>query len=74
MSITNSNSNFGAKSLVSEGFRDSKFIRDDQGFISHIIPPKEISDKNIKLEFGSIDVTKTITVANSGRLYLSGSN
>ena len=71
MSITNSNSNFGAKSLVSEGFRDSKFIRDDLGFISHIIPPKELSNKTFKLEFNSIDRAKTISVANSGRLYLS---
>jgi len=71
MSITNSNSNFGAKSLVSEGFRDTKFIRDDQGFISHIIPPKELSDKIIRLEFGSIDVTKTNSVGISSNLYLS---
>ena len=71
MSITNSNSNFGAKSLVSEGFRDSKFIRDDLGFISHIIPPKELTKKSVKLEFSSIDVTKTISVADSTRLYLS---
>ena len=71
MSITNSNSNFGAKSLVSEGFRDTKFIRDDLGFISHIIPPKELSDKSIKLEFSSIDVTKTNNVGVSTNLYLS---
>jgi len=59
MSITNSNSNFGAKSLLSKGFRDDKFIRDDLGYISHIVPPKEITTSEITIEFDSIDVAKT---------------
>jgi hypothetical protein len=70
MSITNSNSNFGARSLVSKGFRDDKFIRDDLGYISHIIPPKEIESNDITIEFNAIDVTKTVSVGNSSRLYL----
>jgi hypothetical protein len=70
MSITNSNSNFGAKSLLSKGFRDDKFIRDDLGYISHIVPPKEITSSNITIEFDSIDVAKTVSVGNSSRLYL----
>jgi hypothetical protein len=74
MSITNSNSNFGAKSLLSKGFRDDKFIRDDLGYISHIIPPKEIESNNIAIEFNSIDVSKTLSVANSSRLYLYNQN
>jgi hypothetical protein len=43
MSITNSNSNFGAKALVAEGFKKNAFPQDDQGYITHIIPPKEFS-------------------------------
>lgn len=43
MSITNSNSNFGAKALVAQGFRKNAFPQDDQGCITHIIPPKEFS-------------------------------
>jgi hypothetical protein len=70
MSITNSNSNFGAKSLVSRGFRDDKFIRDDLGYISHIIPPKEITSSEITIEFDAIDIAKTLSVGNSTRLYL----
>lgn len=70
MSITNSNSNFGAKALVSKGFRNDKFIRDDLGYISHIVPPKEIESNQITIEFNAIDVTKTVSVGNSSRLYL----
>ena len=70
MSITNSNSNFGAKSLLSKGFRDDKFIRDDLGYISHIVPPKEITASEITIEFDSIDVSKTVSIGNSSRLYL----
>ena len=74
MSITNSNSNFGAKSLVSRGFRDDKFIRDDLGYISHIIPPKEITESEITIEFDAIDITRTVSVGNSSRLYLYNQN
>ena len=70
MSVTNSNSNFGAKSLVSSGFRRSAFSQDDLGYITHIIPPKEISNQEIKIEYKSIDVNRTIGVSSSGQLYL----
>ena len=70
MSITNSNSNFGAKALVAYGFRRNSFPQDDQGYITHIIPPKEISKDEISIEFGSIDVNKTVGVASTGHLYL----
>lgn len=70
MSITNSNSNFGARSLLSKGFRADGFVRDDLGYISHVIPPKEITSSNITIELNSIDVTKTLSVANNSRLYL----
>ena len=70
MSITNSNSNFGAKSLLARGFRNTRFIRDDLGYISHFIPPKEIENSEIAIEFNSIDISKTKSVANNSRLYL----
>ncbi len=74
MSITNSNSNFGAKALVAKGFRDDKFIRDDQGYFSHIISPKQIQSPETVIEYGAIDVTKTVSVGNSSTLYLYGEN
>ncbi|MEC8552795.1 MAG: hypothetical protein VXY93_20040, partial [Pseudomonadota bacterium] len=40
-SITNSNSNFGAKSLVSTGFRKDSFARDNNGYVTHIVPPQD---------------------------------
>jgi hypothetical protein len=70
MSITNSNSNFGAKALIADGFRRHAFPQDDQGYITHIIPPKEFSKEETTIEFGSIDVNKTVGVASTGNLYL----
>ena len=70
LSITNSNSNFGAKSLVSSGFRTDAYPRDDVGYITHIIPPKEFEIAETALEFASIDVTKTVGIASTNRLYL----
>ena len=62
-SITNSNSNFGAKSLVSSGYRRDSFTRDDVGFITHIIPPKEITNSDTNIEYSAIDVGQTVTQA-----------
>jgi hypothetical protein len=70
MSITNSNSNFGAISLESTGFRNESFDRDDVGYITHIIPPKEIDDIETEVTWLSLDVTKTIGVGSTSNLYL----
>jgi len=73
-SITNSNSNFGAKSLVASGFRSEAFPRDDIGYITHIIPPKEIETNQTSVEFISLDVGLTTSVsagaATTSKLYL----
>jgi len=77
-SITNSNSNFGAKALVSDGFSREAFPRDDVGFITKIIPPKDIESRDITVEFNSIDVGLTTTsaagAATTTRLYLYNEN
>jgi hypothetical protein len=72
MSITNSNSNFGAISLESIGFRVDSFDRDNTGYITHIIPPREITTTENEVTWLSLDVSKTISVANTSRLYLFG--
>ncbi len=69
-SINNSNSNFGAKSLVSSGFRRDAFPRDDIGYITHVITPKENENTETSIEFGSLDVNKIVGFANTSRLYL----
>ena len=71
MSITNSNSNFGAKSLIASGFRKDAFSQDDFGFITHILPPKEIPITENVVEFNAIDITTTIGVGTTGHLYLA---
>jgi hypothetical protein len=72
LSITNSNSNFGARALRSTGFRNYAFSQDDVGYITHIIPPREIDSLTNTIEFSSIDVSKTISVGISSHLYLYG--
>ena len=70
-SVTNSNSNFGAKSLISGGFKKSAFKKDDVGYITHIIPPRELETTNTSIEFDAIDVYQTaVGVGSTGRLYL----
>jgi hypothetical protein len=70
MSITNSNSNFGAKALVASGFKRSAFPQDDLGYITHIIPPKEISIEEVTSEFEAVDVPQTVGYGSTGYLYL----
>ena len=73
-SVTNSNSNFGQIALSSKGYRDDSFAKDDVGYISNIIPPKSVSKDEIKLEYGAIDVSTTLSptvgVGSTGKLYL----
>ena len=69
-SITNSNSNFGAKALVASGFRKDAFLRDDAGYISHILPPKAIVHDETTIEYDSIDVGVTTSLGFTDRLYL----
>ena len=62
-SVTNSNSNFGEIALNSVSYREEAFAKDDVGYITHIIPPQEITSSNFNLEYDSIDVLKTLSVA-----------
>ena len=68
ISLTNSNSNFGANALSSSGFRPEAFSQDNTGYISHIYPPKEIPLTETSLEYSSIDVAETVT--GVGTIYL----
>ena len=69
-SVTNSNSNFGEMALNSLSYRDEAFDQDDVGYITHIIPPQEIVSDSFNLEYTAIDVTKTVGVGSTTRLYL----
>ena len=73
MSITNSNSNFGSLALRCKGFKSASFTKDKAGQITHIIPPKSLSDvSEISINWTTIDIQKTKQVGNTGRLYLYG--
>ena len=68
-SITNSNSNFGQLSLVSDGFKSEAFEKDDKGFITHIIPPRVIESEEENIDWLAIDLTKPNTTS---KLYING--
>ena len=70
MSITNSNSNFGARALISKGFRPDAFSQDDKGYITHVIPPKEVPITENAIEFNAIDLGVTVGVSSDAHLYL----
>ena len=71
-SITNSNSNFGSRSLVSRGYRKNAFSRDDIGYISHILSPRENEQKEESVEFIGIDVgvSTSVGTATTSKLFL----
>ena len=70
ISLSNSNSNFGNKALVSKGFKHDAFRKDDVGYISHLIAPKELESEDYTVEFYSIDVNTTVGVGSTSRMYL----
>jgi hypothetical protein len=74
-SITNSNSNFGSVSLYSSGFKEYQLAKDNHGFITHIIPPKDIDgiEDNINCFNIDSDLTKSLASSNSNtKVYLKG--
>ena len=73
-SVTGSTSNFGQSALSASGFRDKTFDKDDIGYITNIIPPTVIEPGSLNIEYGSIDVSKTISVGQTSRMYLYQEN
>jgi len=71
-SITNSNSNFGNKSLVSKGFKRDAFNRDNTGYVTHIVPPKDLEKTEKNIVWRSLDPLKTKSVGISSHLYIDG--
>ena len=72
ISITNSNSNFGQRSFVADGYRPKAFTRDDKGYITAIVPPKKNNAKVVNVNWEAIDVDVTAGVTTDSRLYLYG--
>jgi len=72
MSITNSNSNFGNTSLHAVGFKGFAFNQDKGGYITDIIPVKEIDDSafnEVDLKYYSIALQPSKDSANTNKLY-----
>ena len=45
-------------------------FRDDVGYITNTIPPKLLDTETVNLEYGSIDVSTTVSANATSRLYL----
>ena len=71
-SITNSNSNFGQISLMSDGFRPDAFTKDDHAFVTSIVPPRAIVTEEKNIDWFALDVQQTVNVGISSHLYLNG--
>ena len=74
MSITNSNSNFGNTSLHAIGFKGFAFNQDKGGYITDIIPPKQVVDTETntkKVAYYTIDIQGTLQESgNYTKLFL----
>ena len=74
-SVTNSNSNFGAVALSSKGFKDYELSKDNHGFITHIIPPKDVLSEVDNVNYFVMDssLTESLSVSNGyQRVYING--
>ena len=59
-SITNSNSNFGQISLVSDGFKKAAFNKDNKGYITSVITPKAVTTKEEDIDWVILVIQKKI--------------
>ena len=75
-SITNSNSNFGQFALLSIGFKNDAFDKDDQGFISSVITPNNAfnpeTDSIEVVDWVNLDFQATQDIGFKDQLYLLG--
>lgn len=71
-SITNSNSNFGQISLYADGFKKESFSKDNQIYITSIVPPRAIQSQESKIQYVTLDVGLTTAVGITSHLYLRG--
>jgi len=72
-SITNSNSNFGQISLAADGFKKKAFEKDNKAFITNVMVPRDIENTTEEIiDWMRLDISKTLTVAATNRLYLYG--
>ena len=77
LGLTNSNSNFGSKSLISKGFRPDAFTRDNTGYITHVIPSRDETPDNTAVSCFSLNVgltTNPVGGATTSKLYIFGFN
>ena len=70
MSITNSNSNFGAKALQADKHRFEAFLKDDKGYITEISVPQQNFAKQVNINYLPLDVDTTAGLSTDTKIYL----
>ena len=70
INLTSSKSSYGENAFSADGFSKTSLSVDDVGYITHIITPQETNFENLKIDYLPLDVSKTISIGNSTRLYL----
>jgi hypothetical protein len=58
------------KSLVAIGFKIGCISQDDLGYITHVIPPKQIPITENAIEFNAIDIGTTVGIATTMNVYI----
>jgi hypothetical protein len=71
-SLTNSNSNFGALSLIADGYRSEAYNLDKYGYLSHIVTPQTVSTTVNQVPYYAIDIQKSKASIDNTRLYIYG--
>lgn len=72
ISLINVSSTFGSAALVTKGYRKEAFARNDLGYVSHVIAPKEETAAEFSIKFDSLDKSKIVSVGSTNKLYLAG--
>ena len=67
-SITNSNSNFGQLSLISQGFKNEAFGKDNKAWVTSIIPPRAVETTEENIDWVGIDTS----LGTNTKVYLTG--
>ncbi len=68
--LSNGKSTYGENALLADGFSENALPVDDVGYITHIVSPQETNFKNLKIDYLPIDISRTLSIGNSTRLYL----
>ena len=71
ISLINVASKFGSRALVARGYKEEAYARNDLGYVSHVIAPKEETAEKVSIKFDNLDKTKTVSVGSTNKLFFA---